>query len=217
MLLITIDTLRADRLGCYGYRAAAHARSSTAWPRRGVRFEVAVAHAPLTAPSHASILTGLTPLGHGVRDNGAYVLPEAARSVAEDFRQAGYRTAAFVSGFPLKRRFGFDRGFDEYDDHLPRGKDARRTAYVERTADRTTDAALAWLEPRRRPARRRSPFFLWVHYFDPHAPYEAPAEPSMAGGASPYDGEIAFVDAQLGRLLRRVERAGAAGRARSSS
>ena len=114
--------------------------------RRGALCSVAVAHAPLTAPSHASILTGHTPLGHGVRDNGAYVLPEGARSVAEDFRQAGYRTAGFVSGFPLKRRFGFDRGFDTYDDQLPRGKDARRTAYVERTADRTTEAALRWLE-----------------------------------------------------------------------
>ena len=124
--------------------------------------------------------------------------------MAEDFRQAGYRTAAFVSGFPLKRRFGFDRGFDTYDDQLPRGKDLRRTAYVERTADRTTDAALAWLDAARPAGSARPPFFLWVHYFDPHAPYEAPAE-SMAGAASPYDGEIAFVDAQLGRLLRRLE------------
>src|SRR4029453_8955999 len=107
------------------------------------------------------------------------------------------RTAAFVSGFPLKRRFGFDRGFDSYDDHLPRGKDARRTAYVERTADRPTDAALVWL---RSSERGDAPFFLWVHYFDPHAPYEAPAE-AMVGAASPYDGEIRFVDTHLGRLL----------------
>ena len=164
-----------------------------------------MAHAPLTAPSHASILTGLTPLGHGVRDNGAYVLPPSVRTLAEDFREAGYRTAAFVSGFPLKRRFGFDRGFDAYDDHLPRGKDARRTAYVERTADRTTDAAIALA--RRWGTRRRCPqaALPWVHYFDPHAPYEASAE-AMAGAASPYDGEIAFVDAQLGRLLQRSSR-----------
>ena len=98
--------------------------------------------------------------------------------MAEDFREAGYRTAAFVSGFPLNRRFGLDRGFDTYDDHLPRGNDPRRTAYVERTADRTTDAALRWLEaPRRRPP---APWFLWVHYFDPHAPYEAPGELPIA-------------------------------------
>src|SRR5574341_1852212 len=141
VLLVTIDTQRADRLGCYGHRGAV-TPALDGLAARGVRFEVAVAHAPLTAPSHASILTGLTPLGHGVRDNGAYVLPASAHSVAEDFQKAGYRTAAFVSGVPLKRRFGFDRGFAVYDDNLPRGKDARRTAYVERTADRTTDAAL---------------------------------------------------------------------------
>jgi len=203
VLLVTIDTLRADRLGCYGY-AAAHTPNLDALARRGARFAVAVAHAPLTAPSHASILTGVTPLGHGVRDNGAYVLPSSVRTLAEDFRQAGYGTVAFVSGFPLKRRFGFDRGFDSYDDHLPRGKDARRTAYVERTADRTTDAALAWLDSAGADAAARKPLFAWVHYFDPHAPYEAPAE-AMAGAASPYDGEIAFVDAQLGRLLQRLE------------
>jgi arylsulfatase A-like enzyme/Tfp pilus assembly protein PilF len=203
VLLVTIDTLRADRLGCYGY-GSAHTPVLDGLARRGARFAVAVGHAPLTAPSHASILTGLTPLGHGVRDNGAYVLPETAPSVAEDFQKAGYRTAAFVSGFPLKRRFGFARGFDVYDDHLPRGKDLRRTAYVERTADRTTDAALRWLGTEGSPAASRPPFFLWVHYFDPHAPYEAPAE-AMAGAASPYDGEIAFVDAQLGRLLRHLD------------
>ena len=200
VVLVTIDTLRADRLGCYAY-AAARTPTLDGLAKRGARFEVAVAQAPLTAPSHASVLTGFTPLAHGVRDNGAYVLPRAVRTLAEDFHEAGYRTAAFVSGFPLKRRFGFDRGFDSYDDHLPRGKDARRTAYVERTADRTTDAALAWL---RSSERGDAPFFLWVHYFDPHAPYEAPAE-AMVGAASPYDGEIGFVDTQLGRLLRGLD------------
>jgi choline-sulfatase len=204
VLLVTIDTCRADRLGSYGYRAAV-TPTLDGFAARGVRFSTAVAHVPLTGPSHSSILTSRTPLGHGVRDNGSYVLPPTVRSVAEDFRQAGYRTAAFVSGYPLKRRFGLDRGFDTYDDQLPRGKDARRTAYVERTADRTTDAALRWLDaPQATPA---APFFLWVHYFDPHAPYEAPAE-YTARAASPYDGEISFVDAQLARLLRRVDEAG---------
>ena len=206
VVLVTIDTLRADRLGCYGYRPAL-TPVLDGLASRGVRFQTAVAHVPLTAPSHASILTGHTPLGHGVRDNGAYVLPEGVRTVAEDFRQAGYRTAGFISGFPLKRRFGFNRGFEAYDDQLPRGKDARRTAYVERTADRTTDAAIRWLEAASSAGSTNKPFFMWVHYFDPHAPYEAPAE-SMKGVASPYDGEIAFVDAQLGRLLRRVDELG---------
>jgi choline-sulfatase len=203
VLLVTIDTLRADHVGCYGFGPAV-TPTLDGLAARGARFATAVAHAPLTAPSHASILTGRTPLGHGVRDNGAYVLPPSARSVAEDFRQAGYRTAGFVSGFPLKRRFGFDRGFDAFDDQLPRGKDARRTAYVERTADRTTDAAVRWLAAASPAGSPRKPFFLWVHYFDPHAPYEAPAE-LAAGASSPYDAEVAFVDAQLGRLLRRVE------------
>ena len=203
LVLVTIDTLRSDRVGCYGY-APAVTPTLDGLAARGARFATAVAHVPLTAPSHASILTGRTPLGHGVRDNGAYVLPAGVRSVAEELRQAGYRTAGFVSGFPLKRRFGFDRGFLVFDDHLPRGKDARRTAYVERTADATTEAALRWLDAPPPTGAPRAPFFLWVHYFDPHAPYEAPAE-YMAGGRAPYDGEIAFVDAQLGRLLRRVE------------
>jgi arylsulfatase A-like enzyme/tetratricopeptide (TPR) repeat protein len=203
VLLVTIDTCRADHIGCYGYRVAV-TPTLDGLAARGVRFATAVAHVPLTGPSHTSILTSLTPLGHGVRDNGGYVLPATVRSVAEDFRQAGYRTAAFVSGYPLKRRFGLDRGFDVYDDQLPRGKDARRTAYVERTADRTTDAVLRWLDAPPPGATSPAPFFLWVHYFDPHAPYEAPAE-YTSRAASPYDGEITFVDAQLARLLRRID------------
>jgi arylsulfatase A-like enzyme/Tfp pilus assembly protein PilF len=203
VVLVTLDTVRADRLGCYGHAAAA-TPNLDGLAAGGVRFEMAVAHAPLTAPSHASMFTGLTPLGHGVRDNGAFVLPAGLRTLAQDFKAAGYATGAFVSGFPLKRRFGFDRGFDVYDDNLPRGKDARRTAYVERTADRTTDAALRWLDSAPAAGAARPPFFLWIHYFDAHAPYEAPAE-FMRAGTAPYDGEIAFVDAQLGRLLRRVD------------
>ena len=201
VLLITLDTVRADHLGCYGARAAS-TPTLDALAASGVRFAAAVAHAPLTAPSHASILTSRTPLGHGVRDNGAYVLPEGVRSVAEDFRAAGYKTAAFVSGFPLTRRFGFDRGFETYDDHLPRGSDPRRTAYVERNAAGTTDAALQWIDA----TAASGPFFLWVHYFDAHAPYEPPAE-FVARTGSAYAGEIAFVDSQIARLTGRIESA----------
>jgi arylsulfatase A-like enzyme/Tfp pilus assembly protein PilF len=204
VLLVTIDTLRADRLGCYGHAAAA-TPTLDALAARGVRFATAVAHVPLTGPSHASLLTGLTPPGHGFRDNGGYALPAGVPTAAEDFRQAGYRTAAFVSGFPLDRRFGFDRGFGAYDDHLPRGNDRRRTPYVERAADATTDAALRWLSA---PPPSASPFFLWVHYYDPHAPYEPPGALAERFRAAPYDGEIAFVDSQLGRLLRTLEEAG---------
>ncbi len=201
VLLVTIDTLRADHLGCYG-RQAAMTPTIDALARRGVRFATAVAHAPLTGPSHASILTGRTPLGHGFRNNSGFVLAPAVSTAAEDFRQAGYRTAAFVSGFPLDRRFGFDRGFDTYDDHLPRGNDLRRTPYVERTADATTGAVLRWLQPSSHPPGQPRPWFLWVHYYDPHAPYEPPAaDLAERFRATPYDGEVAFVDRELGRLF----------------
>jgi arylsulfatase A-like enzyme/Flp pilus assembly protein TadD len=200
VLLVTIDTLRADHLGCYGYAAAA-TPALDALAARGARFPVAVAHAPLTAPSHASILTGLTPLRHGVRDNGRFVLPETVPTAAEAFRASGYRTAAFVSGFPLHHRFGLGRGFDTYDDRLPYGDDPRRAAHVERRAGETTAAARAWLER----AGGESPWFVWVHYFDPHAPYEPPAEMLPRFADRPYDGEIAFVDAQLGTLLSWLE------------
>ena len=202
VLLVTIDTLRADHLGCYGRQGAA-TPTLDALARRGVRFETAVAHVPLTGPSHASILTGRGPLGHGFRNNSGFVLAPTVGTAAEDFRQAGYRTGAFVSGFPLDRRFGFDRGFDTYDDHLPRGNDRRRTPYVERNADATTDAVLRWLHPSSRPAGQPHPWFLWAHYYDPHAPYEPPAA-NLAERfrATPYDGEVAFVDRQLGRLFQ---------------
>src|SRR5512143_4164606 len=165
VLLVTIDTLRADRVGCYGYAGAA-TPVLDALAARGVRFTTAIAHAPLTAPSHASILTGLLPLGHGVRDNGSFVLPPSPTTVAEAFHGAGYRTAAFVSGFPLDHRLGFARGFDSYDDRLLRGRDPRRAAYVERTAADVPRAAVEWIRS------AEAPWFAGVHYFDPQAPYE---------------------------------------------
>jgi arylsulfatase A-like enzyme/Flp pilus assembly protein TadD len=207
VLLVTIDTLRADHVGCYG-NAAAATPTLDALAARGVRFETAVAHVPLTGPSHASILTGHTPPVHGFRNNGGFVLAPSLKTAAEDFRQAGYRTGGFVSGFPLGRRFGFDRGFETYEDHFPRGNDPRRTPYVERRADATTDVALRWLSSRTSGARA-SPWFLWVHYYDPHAPYEPPADLAARFTASPYDGEIAFADQQLGRLLKSIQDSGA--------
>jgi arylsulfatase A-like enzyme/Tfp pilus assembly protein PilF len=202
VLLVTIDTLRADHVGVYGY-AAASTGTLDALAARGVRFETAVAHVPLTGPSHASILTGLNPIRHGFRNNSGYALPATVRTAAEEFRAAGYRTAAFVSAFPLDRRFGLNRGFEVYNDHLPRGNDRRRTPYVERFADATTDVALRWLSQ----AGTGQPWFLWVHFYDPHAPYEPPAGLGARGG-SPYDGEIAFVDRELGRLLQTLSARG---------
>ncbi len=209
VLLVTIDTLRADHVGCYG-DGAASTPTLDALANRGVRFGTAVAHVPLTGPSHASILTGHTPPAHGFHNNGGFVLSPTLKTVAEDFREAGYRTAAMVSGFPLDRRFGFDRGFEVYEDHLPRGNDPRRTPYVERSADATTDVALRWLSSTGASgAPAPSPWFLWVHYYDPHAPYEPPADVLERFKAAPYDGEIAFVDRELARVLKAIQDHGA--------
>lgn len=197
VLLVTIDTLRADHVGCYG-----DARASTptidALAARGVRFAEGVAQVPLTLPSHASILTGVTPLVHGVRDNAGFALGPSLPTLAEAFRDAGYDTAAFVSGFPLHHRFGLARGFADYDDRFPRGADSSRLPYIERRADQTLAAASEWLGRRTRAER---PLFVWLHLFDPHAPYEPPEPQRSRFLDRPYDGEVAFTDAQLGEFL----------------
>jgi arylsulfatase A-like enzyme/Tfp pilus assembly protein PilF len=203
-VLITIDTLRADRLGCYG-DGTASTPVLDALAARGARFPTAVMHVPLTLPSHASILTGVTPLVHGVRDNAGFVLGPSPATVAERFKAAGYDTAAFVAGFPVHRRFGLARGFDVYDDRFPRGDDSTKLPYVERRADATVAAALAWLQ--QAPAIQARPFFIWLHLFDPHAPYEPP-EPYLSRFRDrPYEGEIAFTDAQIGAFLDGITRA----------
>lgn len=204
ILLVTIDTLRADHVGAYGDSHAATPMLD-GLARRGVRFTEAVAEVPLTLPSHASIMTGLTPLRHGIRDNPGFVLAGAIPTLAERFKAAGYDTAAFVSGFPLHRRFGLARGFDLYDDRFPRGDDPTRPPYIERTADETAAAVTAWLGRR---ATRPRPFFVWTHFFDPHAPYNPPEPFRSRFQDHPYDGEVAFTDAQVGRLLGAIEQSG---------
>jgi choline-sulfatase len=204
VLLITVDTLRADHVGAYGYAQAATPVIDEL-AARGARFAQVIAPAPLTLPSHTSIFTGTTPLAHGVRDNVGFVLGPAMPTLAERFRAAGYSTAAFISGFPLHRRFGLARGFDQYDDRLTRGGDRARPAAVERRADETIAAVETWLG---QPATgQRRPMFLWVHLFDPHAPYEAPEPYRTRFSARPYDGEVAFVDTQIGLLVQRVNQA----------
>ncbi len=197
LLLVTIDTLRADRLGCYG-RPGAETPIIDGLAARGVRFDHSVAHQPLTLPSHASILTGLTPLRHGVRDNAGFVLAPGIPTLAEWLTAEGYEAAAFVSGFPVHGRFGLARGFGTYDDRFPRGTDTARPAYVERRGDATVAAAVAWL--RSSPGRGR-PVFAWMHLFDPHAPYEPPEPFASRFKGREYEGEIAFADRQLGALL----------------
>jgi choline-sulfatase len=193
VLLVTIDTLRADRLGSYGHRAA---RTPTldALARRGTRFLHAYATAPITLTSHASMMTGRYPPSHGARHNGIAMRSDVP-TLAEAFKRAGFETGAFVSAFPLDRRFGLARGFDIYDDELPRGENGRRA--TERPGATTVDRAIAWM--RTRPATAR--IFAWIHLFEPHAPYGRPGAEDRRSVAVRYDDEIAIADGEIGRLI----------------
>jgi len=194
LLLITLDTTRADRIGCYGYT---NARTPTldGLAKSGVRFEQAFCQVPLTLPSHTSMLTGTYPASNGVRVNGV-ALGSGVASLAEAFRDRGYRTGAFVSCLVLDSGFGLGRGFDTYD------VDLGTAEAIERPADKVSDAALRWLD-----APSDKPFFAWVHYFDAHSPHEPP-EGFREDFATPYDGEIAFVDSQVARLLQWIDEKG---------
>jgi hypothetical protein len=193
VVLVTIDTLRADHVGSYG-AAHAHTPHLDTIAVEGVRFDVAIAPAPLTLPSHASLMTALDPPDHGVRHNAIHRLGDGIPTLTEHLRAAGYATAAFVGALVLDGRFGLARGFDVYDDAMA-GRVSARVGFAERPADRVVDAALAWLDGA--PDR----FFLWVHFYDPHATYKPPPGFASAFASRPYAGEIAFVDAQLGRLV----------------
>ncbi len=190
ILLVTLDTTRADRLGCYGY-SLGHTPVIDSLAALGTLFLSAYTPVPLTLPAHATILTGIEPWEHGVRDNGFHRLDEHRPRLAGKLSEAGYRCGAIVAAYPLIRQYGLSGGFDLYDDELPSMDGG--FVYPERKAPAVTDAALAalsrsdWWEP----------IFLWVHYFDPHTPYEA-----LCGGLSGYDAEIALMDREIGRLLR---------------
>ncbi len=200
VLLVSIDTLRADRVGCYGYDAA-ETPTLDRLARQGVRCSNAITPTPLTLPGHASLLTGLNPFRHGARDNAVYSLSPTVRTLAEVLKGQGYRTGAVLSAFVLDRRFGLARGFDDYDDDLTSDGQSQAFGHRERPAEAASDRALAWLE---RHGKER--FFLWAHYFDPHFPY-APPEPFKSKHAGrPYDGEIAYADAQVGRLIEAIDR-----------
>lgn len=196
LVIITVDTLRADRVGAYGW-AAARTPIMDGIAARGVRFRRAFAAAPITLPSHASLLTGLYPPGHGSRHNGMRVRPAVA-TLASVLHERGWATGAFVAAFPLDRRFGLDQGFDRYGDRMSRGADGRMLN--ERPGREVIDEALQWL---RGVGDRR--FFLWVHLFEPHAPYEPDAARGPEGRLLPagtrYDDEVARADAAIGRLL----------------
>jgi arylsulfatase A-like enzyme/tetratricopeptide (TPR) repeat protein len=188
ILLITIDTLRADRLR-RGFTPAIDALADA-----GTRFVNARTAVPLTLPSHVTILTGTLPPVHGVRDNGLTFKP-GPPTLARVLHDAGYRTGAFVGAYVLNHVFGLDGGFDTYDDRVHRNAALGAQLEAERRGGEVADAALEWL------GKASRPFFLWVHFYDPHAPYDPPAEFLAKAGGRPYDGEVAYADAQVGRLV----------------
>lgn len=209
LVLVTLDTVRADRLGAYGYAAA-----ETPWldrlAREGIRFEQVAAQVPLTLPSHATILSGLLPPHHGLRNNGIGTFPEGPATLATVLSAAGYRTGAFLGSFVLDRRFGLGRGFDVYDDEIVRDPGAGRSLEeAERPGREVMDRALAWLGA---PEAAAQPFFLWIHLYDAHAPYSPPSPWRERHPGRPYDGEIAAVDEQVGRLLQELQLRGLAER-----
>jgi arylsulfatase A-like enzyme/Flp pilus assembly protein TadD len=193
---VTIDTMRADHVGAYGYRAA-HTPTLDRLARDGVRFDRAYAPAPITLTSHASLLTGRYPSAHGARDNGTAMNADVP-TLATWLRGRGFRTAAFVAAFPLDKRFGLSRGFDVYSDRMPRGPDGRLAN--ERPARMVVDDAITWLRDSRERTGEAGRIFLWVHLFEPHAPYGDPAHDPRPAIAR-YDDEISIADREVGRLL----------------
>jgi choline-sulfatase len=204
LLLVSLDTLRADRVGCYGYAAAQTPRLDDL-AARGLRFAQATTVVPLTLPAHSSLFTGAFPARHAVRDNGGFYLGDEQTTLAEVLREHGYRTGGFVSSFVLDSRWGIQQGFDRYFDDFDLSKfnNAPGMDAIQRPGAETVDEALRWLGQ-----ETARPFFAWVHLYDAHAPYEPPEPwasryPATASGA--YDAEIAATDAQVGRLLDALE------------
>ena len=196
-LLITLDTTRADHLSCYSTHGAKTPHLD-ALASQGARFAHATAQVPLTLPSHACIFTGTYPEVHGLRDMGGFVLDPRHVTLATMAKQAGFLTAAFVGSKAVGRHFGLQQGFDIYDDQMPtRGTEAQLPGvFPERRAQVTTDHALEWLNQ-----HAHDNFFLWVHYYDAHEPYDPPEPYKHEYAKDPYSGEIAYTDGQVGRLL----------------
>ncbi|MEQ8765964.1 MAG: sulfatase-like hydrolase/transferase [Planctomycetota bacterium] len=196
VLLVTLDTIRTERLGCYG-------RSNAGTPHldrlagSGVLFDQAYTVAPITLPAHASILTGTTPVQHRVRDNRGFRVAGELTTLAEILQDAGFATGAFLGAFPLSAKFGLDQGFDHYDDDWSRSG-GTRFEFPERPAEEVVAAATQWI------AEQDGPFFAWVHLFDPHEPYLPPPPFDSQYRSDPYQGEVSYLDHCLGRLLDAV-------------
>src|SRR6266850_2550435 len=200
VLLITVDTLRADRVGSYGAKnIATPAMDSLA--RDGFLFERAIAQVPLTVPSHDAIMTGTYPFQNGVQDFTSAPLSPTFQTLAQALERNGYDTGAIVSAFVLDRSWGLARGFKFYYDAFPASTFQQRDiGLVDRRAGESVDQALQWLsKPRQKPS------FLWLHLYDPHSPYDPPEPFRSQYRGRQYDGEVAYVDSQLGRLFRRLK------------
>ena len=199
LILISIDTLRADHLGCYGYEAA-RTPNIDRLAEEGTLFENAATATPLTLPAHSSIFTGRTPLHHGIIDNFGFRLAASEVTLAEKLAARGMATGGFVGSFVLDSRWGIARGFRTYFDRFDAPSESATTlSSHQRPADQVLEPALRWMQE-----QGEAPFFAFVHFFDPHTPYAPPAGFREAFGDDDlgrYDGEIAFVDEQVGRLL----------------
>ncbi len=195
VLLVTFDTTRADRLGCYG-NSAARTPAIDLLAQNGVRYENCFAPATITLPSHATILTGLYPFHHGLRTNGVGPLEDRFETLAEVLRRTGLATGAFLGAAVLEAQYGLAQGFDVYDCAFDPAREGSKFEYPERKAEAVTDAAIAWLE---KLGGRR--YFLWAHYYDPHAPYAPPGFDAGASTQHAYEAEITYADEHLNRLL----------------
>ena len=197
ILLIIVDTLRADYLSCYGNKEV-KTPNIDKLATEGIKFSRAVAHVPLTLPSHASIFTSTYPLYHGVRDNGYFHLEDRFITLAEILKQQGYQTAAFVGAFPVDSRFGIAQGFDLYDDYYGEGSAFNDFAYAERPAEEVIKPAMKWLKN----SSTNKPWFCWLHFYDPHMPYIPPAPFDQLHPDNPYAGEVAYTDIVIGQFFK---------------
>lgn len=204
LLFVTFDTTRPDHLGSYGY-SSAHTPTIDGLSRQGVTFDQSVVAVPLTLPSHTTMMTGQNPFRHGVRTNTGYEVKSETNTLAERLKANGYSTAAFVSCFVLDARFGLNQGFDTYDFAVSeKGQAGPESVFSQRDAKMVTNSAINWLRGNRK-SQPKSPFFAWVHYYDPHHPFASPlaSRPEFAG--RPYDAEIAYADQELGRLISELD------------
>lgn len=203
IVMVTLDTTRADRLGCYGATSGLTPFLDE-MAKKGVVFEAAQTVAPVTLPAHASMMTGLYPIKHGARNNGMFVVPDEIETLAEVFSEEGYATGAFISAQVLVKQYGLAQGFDIYDDDLSQGKKIGRTMVPSRRGSITLESALSWLET----IPSEKPVFLWLHLYDPHAPYDPPPEFRNRFPGDPYGAEIAFADMVVKDLVDNLRESG---------